>query len=169
MVDERRSNHFTANVVHIEINTQALGLSIDEGSSHPIPHPISTSNKNSATITSSTTTTPTTTPTLIEDVYSGVHDGKVIGCGVSGTVRLVHHRSTGLPYAAKCLDLVDVETPQMLMQLLSEIQILIQLDHPHIVRLEEVYESNTELYLVFESLTGGELFDRLDEQVRKPH
>jgi calcium-dependent protein kinase len=39
-----------------------------------------------------------------------------------------------------------------------------QLDHPNIVRLEEVYESQSEIYLVQELCLGGELFDRLDEQ-----
>lgn len=39
-----------------------------------------------------------------------------------------------------------------------------QLDHPNIVRLEEVYESNDEIYLVMELCVGGDLFDRLDEQ-----
>ena len=39
-----------------------------------------------------------------------------------------------------------------------------QLDHPNIVRLEEVYESESEIYLVQELCLGGELFDRLDEQ-----
>jgi serine/threonine protein kinase len=37
-------------------------------------------------------------------------------------------------------------------------------DHPNIVRLEEVYESHSEIYLVQEVCKGGELFDRLDEQ-----
>ena len=37
-------------------------------------------------------------------------------------------------------------------------------DHPTIVRLEEVYESHSEIYLVQEVCKGGELFDRLDEQ-----
>jgi calcium-dependent protein kinase len=32
------------------------------------------------------------------------------------------------------------------------------------VRLEEVYESHSEIYLVQELCVGGELFDRLDEQ-----
>ena len=32
------------------------------------------------------------------------------------------------------------------------------------VRLEEVYESHSEIYLVQELCLGGELFDRLDEQ-----
>merc|ERR1712137_465829 len=46
----------------------------------------------------------------------------------------------------------------------EEIFIMCQLDHPNIVRLEEVYESHSEIYLVQELCLGGELFDRLDEQ-----
>jgi calcium-dependent protein kinase len=40
----------------------------------------------------------------------------------------------------------------------------LKLDHPNIVRLEEVYESQAQIYLVQELCLGGELFDRLDEQ-----
>jgi len=68
-------------------------------------------------------------------------------------------------YAVKCLDLGHIGSEKALEQLREEIEILVQLDHPNIVRLEEVYESSNEIYLVFECLTGGELFDRLDEQV----
>ena len=100
----------------------------------------------------------------IEEVYSGVHDGPVLGSGISGLVRLVTHRATGLKYAVKCLDLDLVDTEEGLQQLREEIYIMCQLDHPNIVRLEEVYESHSEIYLVQELCLGGELFDRLDEQ-----
>ena len=59
----------------------------------------------------------------------------------------------------------SVTTTQNLEQLRDEILILVSLDHPNIVRLEEVYESQSEIFLVFERLEGGELFDRLDEQL----
>jgi len=39
-----------------------------------------------------------------------------------------------------------------------------QLDHPNIVRIEEVYESMHEIYIVQELCLGGDLFDRLHEQ-----
>jgi len=100
----------------------------------------------------------------IEEVYDGVHDGPVLGSGISGLVRLVTHKATGIKYAVKCLDLGLVETEEQLLQLREEIFIMCQLDHPNIVRLEEVYESHSEIYLVQELCTGGELFDRLDEQ-----
>lgn len=100
----------------------------------------------------------------IEEVYDGVHNGPVLGSGISGLVRLVTHKATGLKYAVKVLDLALVDTAEGLRQLREEIFIMCQLDHPNIVRLEEVYESHSEIYLVQELCLGGELFDRLDEQ-----
>jgi Protein kinase domain len=100
----------------------------------------------------------------IEEVYDGVHSGPVLGSGISGLVRLVTHKATGLKYAVKVLDLRMVVTEDGLRQLREEIFIMCQLDHPNIVRLEEVYESHSEIYLVQELCLGGELFDRLDEQ-----
>ena len=100
----------------------------------------------------------------IEEIYSGVHNGKILGSGVSGTARLVTHKATGVNYAVKCLDLGLIKSAEGLQQLREEIYIMCQLDHPNIVRLEEVYESFSDLYLVLELCTGGDLFDRLDEQ-----
>lgn len=100
----------------------------------------------------------------IEEVYDGVHTGPVLGSGISGLVRLVTHKATGVKYAVKCLDLGLVDTDEGLARLREEIFIMCQLDHPNIVRLEEVYESHSEIYLVQELCLGGELFDRLDEQ-----
>jgi Protein kinase domain len=100
----------------------------------------------------------------IEEVYEGVHTGPVLGSGISGTVRLVTHKATGIKYAVKVLDLGLVDNGEGLRQLREEIFIMCQLDHPNIVRLEEVYESVSEIYLVQELCLGGELFDRLDEQ-----
>jgi len=100
----------------------------------------------------------------IEEVYDGVHEGKILGSGISGMVRLCTHKATGVKYAVKSLDLLLVESEQNRQQLREEIAIMCQLDHPNIVRLEEVYESHSEIYLVQELCVGGELFDRLDEQ-----
>lgn len=100
----------------------------------------------------------------IEEVYTGVQDGPVLGSGISGVVRRCKHRETKIEYAVKCLDLSLVEIGEGLQQLREEISIMSQLDHPNIIRLVEVYESDTEIYLVQELADGGELFDKLDEQ-----
>jgi len=100
----------------------------------------------------------------IAEVYDGVHDGHILGSGVASVVRLCEHKKTGVKYAVKCLDIGRVKNEQGLRQIRDEIYIMCQLDHPNIVRLEEVYESQNKIYLVMENCEGGELFDRLDEQ-----
>jgi serine/threonine protein kinase len=43
----------------------------------------------------------------------------------------------------------------------KEIQILMMIDHPNIVKLIEVLASKTKIYLVLEWIKGGELFDQI--------
>lgn len=46
-------------------------------------------------------------------------------------------------------------------RVVNESLILARMHHQNIVKLYEIYESPTSLYLVMELLSGGELFDRL--------
>lgn len=62
----------------------------------------------------------------IEEVYEGVHNGPVLGSGISGLVRLATHKKTGIKYAVKVLDLALVETAEGLRQLREEIFIMCQ-------------------------------------------
>lgn len=50
--------------------------------------------------------------------------------------------------------------------MLQEIQILAELDHPHIIKLFETFDEGQEFYIVTELVEGGELFDRI---VSKAH
>ena len=43
----------------------------------------------------------------------------------------------------------------------TEIEILRNLDHPHIIKLFETFEDSRNIYLVMEKCDGGELFDRI--------
>ena len=49
-------------------------------------------------------------------------------------------------------------------KVVTESLILARLHHQNIVKLYEVYETDTAVYLVMELLSGGELFDRLMSQ-----
>ena len=42
-----------------------------------------------------------------------------------------------------------------------EIEILRNLDHPHIIKLYETFEDAINIYLVMELCEGGELFDKI--------
>ncbi|KAF4533376.1 hypothetical protein B566_EDAN002774 [Ephemera danica] len=46
----------------------------------------------------------------------------------------------------------------------TEIGILLRLRHPNIIGLREVFETRTEIQLVLELVTGGELFERIVER-----
>lgn len=100
----------------------------------------------------------------IEAVYDGVHNGDILGEGITGALRLITHKKTGIKRAVKRLDLVRVANDEDIDRLTDEIKIMCSLDHPNIVCLDEVYEGDSELYLTQELCTGGDLFDRLDEQ-----
>jgi hypothetical protein len=51
-------------------------------------------------------------------------------------------------------------------ELRGEAEMLKQLDHPYIVKLEDVFTSDTAVYLVMELLHGGDLFDRIVDRGR---
>lgn len=99
----------------------------------------------------------------IESIYAGVHDGQVLGYGIGGLVRLVTHRETGTKFALKTLSL-DQISEKGLKQVQEEVRILMELDHPNIVKLDMVYQTDEEIYMFQELCRGGDLFDRLDAQ-----
>jgi len=47
------------------------------------------------------------------------------------------------------------------MRIEREVEILTKVNHPNIVRLYDIIESETRLYLIMELVTGGELFDKI--------
>lgn len=49
------------------------------------------------------------------------------------------------------------------MSLETEVDMLMQIDHPNIVKLEEIYEDGDSFFMVLELMTGGELFERIVE------
>ncbi|XP_023281679.1 serine/threonine-protein kinase BRSK2-like, partial [Seriola lalandi dorsalis] len=51
-------------------------------------------------------------------------------------------------------------------QVEREIAILKLIEHPHVLKLHDVYENNKYLYLVLEHVSGGELFDYLVKKGR---
>jgi len=48
----------------------------------------------------------------------------------------------------------------------NEINILLQIDHPNVVKLFAIFENEDYVFLVMELVTGGELFDRIVEKER---
>jgi calcium-dependent protein kinase len=97
----------------------------------------------------------------LEDHYI-VHDKHELGRGTYGRVLRVTHRGTGRDYACKCINITRLE-PRQVSKLYSEISIMREMDHPHIVRLREVFYTKRQLYAVMDLCTGGELFNLVTE------
>ena len=103
----------------------------------------------------------------IHDLYQ-MNDGKVLGTGVTGAVRIVTNKKTGKQYAHKLLRVSRVRSSRKRKQMRLEVDILKTLDHPNIVKIQEVFEyPNGDLSIFMELLDGEELFERLLSE--KPH
>jgi len=108
------------------------------------------------------------------DVYAL---GKQLGSGAYSTVYLACLRSEGPnlaslrsegpnlgeQFAIKVVQKQTVSEKDDVEALFEEVGILMQIHHPHIMRLFEFYEDESEFALVSELVSGGELFDRVVE------
>lgn len=99
--------------------------------------------------------------------------GECVGKGASGHVKIARHHRTGQLAAIKILPLQPVfnsrnslntqkaKTDKQRLGIDREITMMKLMNHPNIMRIYDVYEGETELYLVLEYVEGGELFDFL--------
>ncbi|XP_035379984.1 MAP/microtubule affinity-regulating kinase 3 isoform X6 [Electrophorus electricus] len=85
---------------------------------------------------------------------------KTIGKGNFAKVKLARHIPTGREVAIKIIDKTQLN-PTSLQKLFREVRIMKILNHPNIVKLFEVIETEKTLYLVMEYASGGEVFDYL--------
>uniref|UniRef100_A0A3Q3LQ11 non-specific serine/threonine protein kinase n=1 Tax=Labrus bergylta TaxID=56723 RepID=A0A3Q3LQ11_9LABR len=85
---------------------------------------------------------------------------KTIGKGNFAKVKLARHVLTGREVAVKIIDKTQLN-PTSLQKLFREVRIMKLLNHPNIVKLFEVIETEKTLYLVMEYASGGEVFDYL--------
>jgi 5'-AMP-activated protein kinase catalytic alpha subunit len=74
-------------------------------------------------------------------------------------VKLATHVVTGHKVAVKILNKAKIKQLGMEEKVQREINILHLCTHPHIIRLYEVLDTPTDIFLVIEYVSGGELFD----------
>lgn len=90
---------------------------------------------------------------------------EVLGSGAFGTVRKCKNRKTGQLAACKTIDKAQVDNVETLQR---EIDLLKEVNHPHIIRLYDIFDDIFELHLVTELCTGGELYDKVIEKAESP-
>ncbi len=116
------------------------------------------------------------------DITNEYDVGETLGTGHFSKVKLGVHKTTKEKVAIKAragplpsppapgrrsareparAQIITKPTGSKIAMLKAEVDILLRCDHPHIVKLHRVFETETTLYLVLELLTGGELFDTI--------
>jgi len=110
--------------------------------------------------TATTSTPEATKPTKIEEVYE---IGKELGRGGFSIVKKGKNKKTGEEVAVKCINKKNLKKDEL--QLLTrEINIMQKLRHRSIIQLIDIFETPSELFLVLELVSGGELFDQIVER-----
>ncbi|EFJ16445.1 hypothetical protein SELMODRAFT_234034 [Selaginella moellendorffii] len=92
--------------------------------------------------------------------------GKTLGIGSFGKVKIGEHVLTGHKVAIKILNRRKIRAMDMEEKVRREIKILRLFMHPHIIRLYEVVETSTDIFVVMEFVKSGELFDYIVENGR---
>uniref|UniRef100_A0A8C4I8E2 non-specific serine/threonine protein kinase n=1 Tax=Dicentrarchus labrax TaxID=13489 RepID=A0A8C4I8E2_DICLA len=96
-----------------------------------------------------------------------VMDYTTIFHGQFAIVKRCREKSTGVEYAAKFIKKRQSRASRRGVrreEIEREVDILQQLQHPNIVALHDVYENRTDVVLILELVSGGELFDFLAQK-----
>ncbi|PAV57368.1 hypothetical protein WR25_00303 isoform Q [Diploscapter pachys] len=86
---------------------------------------------------------------------------KTLGTGSFGRVMLVKHKQSGNYFAMKILDKQKVVKLKQVEHTLNEKRILQAIDFPFLVNMQYSFKDNSNLYMVLEFISGGEMFSHL--------
>jgi len=85
--------------------------------------------------------------------------GETLGIGTFGKVKVGFHQLTGHKVAVKILNRQKIKNLDVVGKIRREIQNLKLFRHPHIIKLYQVISTPTDIFMVMEYVSGGELFD----------
>ncbi|KAF5829297.1 kinase-like domain-containing protein [Dunaliella salina] len=102
------------------------------------------------------------TNATVQDFLEVYEVGETVGVGGFAVVKKGRDKRTGDPVAIKVVDKSRYSAGDNSLE--REIQVLLQVDHPNCIKLENVYITPRKVYLVTELVTGGELLDRVTEK-----
>ncbi|CAH1969101.1 unnamed protein product [Acanthoscelides obtectus] len=91
-------------------------------------------------------------------VYDDYDILEEIGTGAFGVVHRCRERKTGNIFAAKFIPVSHAMEKELIKK---EIDIMNQLHHPKLINLHDAFEDDDEMVLIYEFLSGGELFERI--------
>ncbi|XP_060574979.1 5'-AMP-activated protein kinase catalytic subunit alpha-2-like isoform X17 [Ruditapes philippinarum] len=85
--------------------------------------------------------------------------GDTLGVGTFGKVKIATHQLTNHKVAVKILNRQKIKALDVVGKIRKEIQNLKLFRHPHIIKLYQVISTPTDIFMVMEYVSGGELFD----------
>ncbi|XP_070494327.1 SNF-related serine/threonine-protein kinase isoform X2 [Chironomus tepperi] len=95
----------------------------------------------------------------ITNTVAGLYDlEETLGSGHFAVVKLARHVFTGEKVAVKVIDKTKLDDISKA-HLFQEVRCMKLVQHPHVVRLYEVIDTQTKLYLILELGDGGDLYD----------
>ncbi|KAJ7311305.1 hypothetical protein JRQ81_006921 [Phrynocephalus forsythii] len=100
----------------------------------------------------------------VEDIYEIEEE---LGSGQFAIVKKCREKSTGKAYAAKFIKKRQSRASRRGVrreEIEREVKILQQILHANIIQLHDVYENKTDVVLILELVSGGELFDFLAQK-----
>ena len=99
--------------------------------------------------------------------YSNLFDfyeiKETLGKGKFGLVKSAVHKKSGKKVAVKVMSKKEMSVSDVELQR-REIEILKMCQHPHIIRLLDIFENTDFIYIVMENLSGGDLFTYLEKR-----
>ncbi|CAF0761019.1 unnamed protein product [Brachionus calyciflorus] len=84
-----------------------------------------------------------------------------LGSGSFGKVKKARHQLTGHTVAIKIMNRDKIKTLDVVGKIRREIQNLKLFRHPHIIKLYQVINTPSDIFMVMEYVSGGELFDHI--------
>ncbi|KAB0396899.1 hypothetical protein E2I00_009814 [Balaenoptera physalus] len=93
--------------------------------------------------------------------------GEELGSGQFAIVRKCRQKGTGKEYAAKFIKKRRLSSSRRGVsreEIEREVNILREIRHPNIITLHDIFENKTDVVLILELVSGGELFDFLAEK-----
>ncbi|CAI5798907.1 death-associated protein kinase 3 [Podarcis lilfordi] len=100
----------------------------------------------------------------VEDYYEMEEE---LGSGQFAIVRKCREKKSGLEYAAKFIKKRRLSSSRRGVsreEIEREVDILREIQHPNIITLHDIFENKTDVVLILELVSGGELFDFLAEK-----
>lgn len=85
--------------------------------------------------------------------------GATLGTGTFGKVKIGEHQMTHHKVAVKILNRQKIKSLDVVGKIRREIQNLKLFRHPHIIKLYQVISTPTDIFMIMEYVSGGELFD----------